>query len=129
MRVSYNPFEVVGGAEIMLRGAYDTLAALQTAHPTGNAGDAYIVGTKIYVWGASSEQWQASGDIVGAQGPAGKDGKDGAPGKDGQDGQDGATGQNGTPGAQGPPGKDGRDGLCSKAKNVDAGELLIRNWE
>jgi hypothetical protein len=42
-------------------------------HPTGQPGDAHIVGTHIYSWNAEANQWIDAGQIVG---PAGADGAD-----------------------------------------------------
>lgn len=60
------------GTSVTILGSYDTLAELQTAHPTGNAGDAYIIGGNLYVWAVDDAQWENVGNI---QGPAGADGK------------------------------------------------------
>lgn len=60
------------GTSVNILGSYDTLAELQTAHPTGNAGDAYIVDGDLYVWTIDDAQWENVGNI---QGPAGADGQ------------------------------------------------------
>lgn len=57
------------GTSVTIRGSYNTLAELQAAHPTGNDGDAYMVGTDLYVWNGSA--WEDVGQIQGPQGPAG----------------------------------------------------------
>lgn len=57
------------GTSVTIRGSYDTLAELQAAHPTGSDGDAYMVGTDLYVWNGSA--WEDVGQIQGPQGPAG----------------------------------------------------------
>ena len=61
------------GTSINILGSYITLSELQTAHPTGNAGDAYIVSGNLYVWTADDSQWENVGNI---QGPAGTNGQD-----------------------------------------------------
>ena len=61
------------GTGVTILGSYNTLADLQTAHKTGNAGDAYIVDGDLYVWDIDTTQWKNVGNL---QGPAGKDGKD-----------------------------------------------------
>lgn len=60
------------GTSVTILGSYDTLAELQTAHPTGNAGDAYIIGGNLYVWAIDDAEWENVGNI---QGPAGADGR------------------------------------------------------
>jgi hypothetical protein len=44
---------------------------LQTAHPTGNAGDGYLVDGDLYVWDAIGEEWDNVGNIQGPTGPQG----------------------------------------------------------
>lgn len=61
------------GTSVNILGTYNTLEELQTAHPTGNAGDAYIIGGNLYVWSVENAQWENVGNI---QGPAGTDGRD-----------------------------------------------------
>lgn len=60
------------GTGVTILGSYNTLAELQAAHPTGNAGDAYIIDGNLYVWAVDDSQWENVGNI---QGPAGKDGQ------------------------------------------------------
>ncbi len=64
------------GTSFSVLGRYDTLEALQAAHPAGGAGDAYAVGTAadntIYLWSADAAAWQ---DVGALQGPAGADGQ------------------------------------------------------
>lgn len=62
----------VDGTGVTILGSYDTLSALQAAHPTGNPGDAYIIGAYLYVWAVDDAEWENVGRI---QGPAGKDAK------------------------------------------------------
>lgn len=75
------------GEGLNVLGLYGTLADLQTAHPTGEAGDAYAVGTsssnEIYIW--NSNEWTSIGPIKGDTGPRGEDGY-GVPGE-GTEGQ------------------------------------------
>lgn len=71
------------GTGVSILGYYDTIEALEAEHPTGNAGDAYLVGDNLYVWDATDNVWKEIGvirgpqGIQGPQGPAGTDGKDG----------------------------------------------------
>ena len=61
------------GTSVTILGSYKSLSELQAAHPTGNAGDAYIVDGDLYVWAVDDGVWENVGNI---QGPAGADGKD-----------------------------------------------------
>ena len=58
-----------GGVAYTVLGAYDTLAELETAHATGTAGDAYLVGdpTHVYVW-IDGEGWHDGGAFTAIQG-------------------------------------------------------------
>ena len=59
------------GTSVTILGSYDTLSALQSAHPTGNAGEAYIVNGNLYVWAVDNEQWEDVGTIQGPKGDSG----------------------------------------------------------
>ncbi len=82
------------GNSFVVRSRYDSLEALQTAHPAGQAGDAYAVGTAaantVYIWDADRAVWA---DIGALQGPAGPQGAAGPPGADGAAGSPGPAGQ------------------------------------
>ena len=71
----------VDGTSVTILGSYSTLADLQAAHPTGSAGDSYMVGADLYVWNGSA--WEDVGQIQGPQGPQGPIGNTGAAGADG----------------------------------------------
>lgn len=73
------------GTDFTIRGRYDTLAALKSAHPTGSPGDAWAVGPEedvvIYVWDTNKRAWESIGPLrgpVGPQGPQGLKGDTGA---------------------------------------------------
>ena len=53
--------ETGAGLEILDR--YATLADLQAAHPTGNPGDAYMVGDHLYIWSVSTSAWIDAGTL------------------------------------------------------------------
>lgn len=59
------------GHGLQILGNYNTMAELIAAHPTGSAGDAYMVGTDLVVWNTSTNSWENVGRI---QGPSGSDG-------------------------------------------------------
>ena len=57
------------GTSVTILGSYNTLADLEAAHPTGNAGDSYLVAGYLYVWNGTA--WQNVGQIKGDQGDTG----------------------------------------------------------
>ena len=56
------------GSGLQILDEYATLADLQTAHPTGSAGDAYLVGVSpsftLYIWSTSSAAWVDGGALT-----------------------------------------------------------------
>lgn len=56
------------GAGLQILGTYPTLSALQTAHPTGTAGDIYLVGSggsyTLYVWNEDTSSWADGGSLT-----------------------------------------------------------------
>lgn len=109
---STSTFTVYNGADgtsFTVLGRYDTLDALQAAHPAGSEGDAWAVGSAedndIYLWNVDTQAWQNIGSLQGPPGPAGRDGADGKDGSPGADGKDGEQGPRGADGKQGPTGK------------------------
>ena len=99
------------GSSFVILGRYETLAALQAAHPTGNTGDAWAVGTAesntIYNWNKEDSSWQ---DIGSLQGPQGEQGPQGIQGEVGMQGPAGPAGPAGAEGPQGPQGIQGIQG-------------------
>lgn len=97
------------GAGIFVKGAFDTLQELQTAIPTGQLGDAYLVLGDLYVWDNLDFEWINLGPLVGPVGPSGQ------PGNAGPEGPTGATGATGDPGGPagpiGPAGPTGQQGI------------------
>jgi len=99
-----------GGSYTVL-GIYPTLAALQTAHPTGQAGQAWFVGTAesntVYQWDVDKAAWT---DVGALKGPKGDTGAQGAKGDQGDRGPQGETGPQGPKGDTGPEGPQGPKG-------------------
>ena len=56
------------GTSVTILGSYATEDELNTAQPTGNAGDSYLVDGYLYVW--NGEAWENVGSIQGPQGKA-----------------------------------------------------------
>lgn len=85
------------GQGINILGDYDTLSDLETAHPTGTRGDAYMVGTTnpkdLYVWDVDHSEWTDEGQLQGAKGDTGATGATGPQGPQGETGATGATGR------------------------------------
>lgn len=63
------------GTSVTILGSYNTMAELETAHPTGSRGDAYMVAGDLIIWNGTT--WENVGRI---QGPQGNPGTPGAPG-------------------------------------------------
>lgn len=61
------------GKSFTVKGSYNTMADLIAAHPTGQEGDAYMVGTPadLVVWDADNNAWKDVGRIQGASGADG----------------------------------------------------------
>ena len=90
------------GTSVTILGSYDTLADLQSEHPTGSAGDSYMVAGDLYIWNGTA--WENVGQI---QGPKGDTGEQGPQGIQGPKGDTGNTGAQGPQGIQGPQGSAG----------------------
>lgn len=64
------------GQGFVVKGRYDTLAALQSGVPSPDAGDAYSVGTAapyvIYIYDGVNSAWVNHGQLQGAKGDPGK---------------------------------------------------------
>ena len=102
------------GDPITWQGQYDTLEELQQAHPTGEDGDAYLVGSHLYWWDSDTSAWVDAGSIQGPEGPAGPKGDDGPSGPAGPAGPTGPQGEPG-PSVTGPTGPKGDQGEPGQA--------------
>lgn len=108
------------GTSITILGSYSTEAELRTAHPTGSAGDSYLVEGNLYVWDINISDWKNVGII---QGPAGKDGVDGTNGNDGYTPVKGVDYFDGTNGKDGTNGEDGKDGVSPTVSISKVGKV------
>lgn len=87
------------GTGVTILGSYKSEAELKENHPTGNAGDSYLVNGDLYVWSQTEADWVNVGSIKGPQGDPGPKGDTGPKGDQGEQG------------IQGNPGVDGENGL------------------
>lgn len=78
------------GTGITIKGKYDSLSALQAAHPKADEGDAYMAGTNLYVWNGSV--WIDCGNVQGPKGEKGEKGDTGSQGPQGVQGLQGLQG-------------------------------------
>ena len=68
------------GTSVKILGSYDSVGALNTAHPSGNTtGDGYIVNGNLYIWNGSA--FKDCGPIKGDKGDKGDAGTNGTDGK------------------------------------------------
>lgn len=109
-----NGTDGVDGTSFVVYGSFETLEELQDAHPTGNVGEAYSVGTPenntIYLWNVDTEEWVDIGALKGPKGDAGPQGPEGPPGPQGEPGPEGPQGPEGPEGPAGPAGPPGESG-------------------
>ena len=117
------------GDSYTVKGLYDTLSALQAAHPTGSEGDARFVGTSdsnvVYQWDVDQATWVNVGALKGLKGDTGDTGPQGPQGPSGEKGDKGDAfvysdftaeqlaslkGEKGETGPQGPKGDTGPAG-------------------
>ena len=98
------------GAGLSIKGEYPTVEALKSAHPTGVAGDAYLVQGSTYIWMEEGAFWKDIGALQGPPGPKGDEGPQGPAGEKGERGPQGAKGDTGPQGEQGLQGERGPQG-------------------
>lgn len=77
------------GTSVTILGSYPTFEDLNREQPVGNIGDAYLVGSDLYVWSDTDGAWKNVGDI---KGPQGEQGLQGIPGERGATGPTGPAG-------------------------------------
>lgn len=124
------------GTGITIKGKYDSLSALQAAHPKADEGDAYMAGTNLYVWNGSA--WIDCGNVQGPKGDTGSKGDaftyadftqeqlanlKGPKGDKGEKGDTGAKGVAGAQGLQGPQGVQGVQGPAGNAATITIGSV------
>lgn len=103
------------GTGVTILGSYESGEALRQDHPTGQAGDSYLVNGDLYVWSVTESDWKNVGNIQGPQGDQGPQGETGPQGPQGE------TGPQGPQGDQGPQGNPGVNATITEATaTVDA---------
>jgi hypothetical protein len=84
-----------GSAGILILDVFQDINQLP---PLGNAGDAYLVGSDVYVWSSTTNSWINAGPVQGETGFTGSEGFTGSQGYTGSQGETGFTGSQGLPG-------------------------------
>ncbi len=124
------------GTGVTILGSFETVEELEQSHPSGLAGQSYLIKGDLYVWSDTTLTWNNVGRIqgpqgeVGPEGPrgskgdAGPQGLQGIQGKEGPQGLQGQQGPKGDIGPQGPKGNAGSDGKSATITigNVTTGE-------
>jgi hypothetical protein len=102
------------GSGVSVLGSYVDVPSLESDNPTGNVGDAYLVGANLYIWSDLNSEWVDAGTFVGDTGPTGATGSTGPTGITGPTGPQGLLGptgpEGGPTGPQGPTGPTGPTG-------------------
>lgn len=111
------------GSGLTILGTYASMEGLMQAHPTGQAGDCYKIGTgEDYVvayWDSDNGMW-ATMQITGPTGPEGPTGPKGDTGPQGT-GDTGPKGDTGPEGPAGPKGDTGPQGTGDTGPKGDTG--------
>lgn len=68
------------GTGLLVLDQFDTYEDMVAAHPSGTAGDVYLVGNVAWCWSVTKNAWSEIGELKGAVGPAGPTGPQGEPG-------------------------------------------------
>ena len=96
------------GTGVNIKGAVAEEGQLPEA---GEEGDAYVVGSILYIWDVDTSSWVNTGaEIKGPKGDTGEKGDTGATGATGATGPQGPAGADGATGATGPQGPKGDTG-------------------
>lgn len=114
-----------GSVAYKILGAYDTEAELRADHPTGNDGDAYLVGdpSHVFVWLVDEADWHDAGAFTAIAGPKGDTGDRGPRGYQGPKGDTGEQGIQGEKGDTGERGVDGEAGPAGRTATVQVGTV------
>ncbi|MCI8589691.1 MAG: BppU family phage baseplate upper protein, partial [Clostridiales bacterium] len=80
------------GQGLVILGSYSDAETLMTEHGEGEAGDAYLVNSDLYIWSETEKSWKNTGSIRGPQGEQGLQGEQGPQGPKGEQGDPGPAG-------------------------------------
>ena len=78
---------------INIKGSFKTLDELNKNHPSGTAGDTYLINGDLYYWNLDRMIWENAGHISGPQGLKGDKGEQGEIGPQGPKGEKGDRGE------------------------------------
>ena len=118
------------GTGITIKGSYNSYEELIAEHPTGNAGDSYLVKGFLYVWNTNT--WENVGNIkgdTGDVGPKGDIGDAGVKGDTGATGDKGVTGDTGPQGVKGDTGDTGDTGATGPKGDAGQGSDEEAGWK
>ena len=118
------------GTGITIKGSYNSYEELIAEHPTGNAGDSYLVKGFLYVWNTNT--WENVGNIkgdTGDVGPKGDTGDAGVKGDTGATGDKGVTGDTGPQGVKGDTGDTGDTGATGPKGDAGQGSDEEAGWK
>jgi hypothetical protein len=111
------------GTSISIMGSYATESALIAAHPTGVAGEGYLVGDDLYLYGVNpvggATEWYNAGPVRGPKGDPGIQGIQGLRGIQGLTGERGALWLTLPDGVEVPTSGYGREGDWAVSDNFD----------
>ncbi len=79
------------GQGLFVKDYFDSYDDFILKHPSGNEGDAYLIGDDLYVWSSNDNAWKNTGLIAGPTGPKGDIGPKGDTGPKGDKGDAGPT--------------------------------------
>lgn len=113
------------GTATTIKGSYNTYPELINAHPTGDAGDSYLINGSLYVW--LDNAWENIGNIKGDKGDTGDTGPQGVKGDTGNTGATGATGSTGPKGDTGDTGATGIGSDEEAGWKLPVDEILTTN--
>lgn len=98
------------GANINIKGSFESLEELKNVHPKGEMGDTYLINGNLYYWDEENKMWSNAGHIGGPTGPKGEQGEIGPIGPKGDRGEIGPKGETGLQGPKGDQGEIGPTG-------------------
>lgn len=129
-------FEVRNGAQgpkgddgtgVTILGSYESIDELNRLHPSGSAGDSYMVNGELYVWSLNESAWLSVGNIKGPKGDTGETGPQGPKGETGDTGEVGPQGPKGDTGETGPQGPQGERGEPGPQGDTGSAGIYVKS--